>query len=124
MGRDRLRRGRAGPGGPGRGLTGSTDPYVGFYHDVPRGLADEALRRERAHLSPAATAQPWPLEAWPDVPTRFVLCTEDRFLPPGFLRRLVRERLGVVPEEIAAGHCVALSRPAELAALLAGPGGG
>lgn len=106
------------------GLTGSTDPYVGFYHDVPRGLADEALRRERAHPSPAATAQPWPLEAWPDVPTRFVLCTEDRFLPPGFLRRLVRERLGVVPEEVAAGHCVALSRPAELAALLAGPGGG
>ncbi|RSS82928.1 hypothetical protein [Streptomyces sp. WAC06614] len=39
---------------------------------------------------------------------------------PGFLRRLVRERLGVVPEEIAAGHCVALGHPAELAAVLTG----
>ncbi|MFF4367144.1 alpha/beta fold hydrolase [Streptomyces sp. NPDC001594] len=105
------------------GLTGSADPYVAFYHDVPRDLAEEAMRRERAHPSPAATAQPWPLEAWPDVPTRFVLCTEDRFLPPGFLRRLVRERLGVVPEELAAGHCAALSRPAALAALLDRPGG-
>ncbi len=28
---------------------------------------------------------------------------------------LVRERLGIVPDEIDAGHCVALSRPKELA---------
>ena len=25
---------------------------------------------------------PWLLAAWPDVPTKFVLCTEDRFFPP------------------------------------------
>ncbi|WP_037890647.1 alpha/beta fold hydrolase [Streptomyces sp. NRRL S-87] len=100
------------------GRTGSDDPYVAFYHDVPRALADEAMGRERAHPSPAASAQPWPLDAWPAVPTRFVLCTEDRFLPPDFLRRLVQERIGVVPEEIAAGHCVALSRPVELADML------
>ena len=31
------------------GLTGSDDPYVSFYHDVPRDLADEAMRRERGH---------------------------------------------------------------------------
>jgi pimeloyl-ACP methyl ester carboxylesterase len=101
------------------GLTGSDDPYVAFYHDVPRELAQEAMSKERAHPSPAASAQPWPLEAWPDVPTRFVLCTEDRFFPADFLRRLAMERLGVVPAEIAASHCVALSRPAELADMLA-----
>ena len=50
--------------------------------------------------------------------TRFVLCSEDRFFPPAFSRRLVAARL--VPDEIASGHCVALSRPAELAAMLAG----
>ncbi|MFG2666200.1 alpha/beta fold hydrolase [Streptomyces sp. NPDC048387] len=105
---------RAGQGG---------DPYAAFYHDVPRELAEEAVRRERAHPSPAASAQPWPLDSWPDVPTRFVLCREDRFLPPGFLRRLVRKRLAVVPEEIAAGHCAALSRPVELAGLLAAGAG-
>src|ERR1700733_5140840 len=63
---------------------------------------------------------PWPLSAWPAIPTRFVLCTEDRFFPAGFMRRVVAERLGIVPDEIDAGHCVALSRPAELAGLLAG----
>ncbi len=63
---------------------------------------------------------PWPLDAWPDVATRFVLCTQDRFFPAEFLRRLARDRLGIIADEIAAGHCVALSRPKELADLLAG----
>jgi hypothetical protein len=49
-----------------------------------------------------------------------VLCTEDRLFPPEFMRRLVAERLGIVPDEIAAGHYVALSRPHELADLLDG----
>jgi pimeloyl-ACP methyl ester carboxylesterase len=101
------------------GKTGSDDPFVGFYHDVPRALAEAAMRKERAHPSEAAMAAPWPLEALPAVPTRFVLCTEDRFFPADFLRRVVAERLGIVPEEIAASHCVALSRPKELAELLA-----
>ena len=61
-----------------------------------------------------------PLDAWPPVVTKFVLCTEDRFFPAAFMRRVAAERLGIVPDEIAAGHCVALSRPAELADLLAG----
>lgn len=101
------------------GLTGSEDPYVFFYHDVPHVLAEEAMSKERAHPSTAASAQPWPLDAWPAVPTRFVVCTEDRFLPPEFQRRLALERLDVVPDEIAASHCVALSRPVELADILA-----
>jgi pimeloyl-ACP methyl ester carboxylesterase len=102
------------------GLTGSEDPFVTFYHDVPRDLADEAIRRARDGESETAYNSPWPLPAWPDIPTRFVLCTEDRFFPPGFMRRVVSERLGIVPDEIAAGHCVALSRPGELADLLVG----
>jgi pimeloyl-ACP methyl ester carboxylesterase len=100
------------------GLTGNDDPYVSFYHDVPRALADEAMSREREHPSAAASAQPWPLDAWPDVPTRFVLCADDRFFPPEFMRRLAAERIGVVADEIAGGHCVPLSRPRELADLL------
>ncbi len=53
------------------------------------------------------------------MPTRFVLCTGDRFFPPEFGRRVVANRLGIAPGEIAAGHAVALSRPRELAGLLA-----
>ena len=99
------------------GKTGSDDPFVTFYHDVPRALAEEALSRGR-HQSDTPGQSPWPLDAWPTVPTRFVLCTEDRFFPPDFMRRVVSERLAITPDEIAAGHCVALSRPTELADML------
>ena len=101
------------------GKAGSDDPFVVSYHDVPRPVAEKALRRERRQ-SATPGLQPWPLESWPDVRTRFVLCTEDRFFPPGFMRRVVADRLAIRPDEIAAGHCVALSRPKELAAMLAG----
>jgi pimeloyl-ACP methyl ester carboxylesterase len=99
------------------GLTGSGDPFVAFYHDVPRDLAEQAMRKERDE-SDAAYQQPWPLTAWPVITTRFVLCTEDRFFPPGFLRRVVADRLALIPDEITSGHCVALSHPAQLADLL------
>ncbi|WAA67606.1 alpha/beta fold hydrolase [Microbacterium oxydans] len=102
------------------GLTGNDDPYVSFYHDVPRALADEALRQERAHPSQAAMETPWPLAAWPAVPTRFVLFTDDRFFPAAFLRELARDRLGVTADELPGGHCAMLSRPVEVAALLDG----
>jgi pimeloyl-ACP methyl ester carboxylesterase len=46
------------------------------------------------------------------------VCAQDRFLPPALQRRLARERLGVEPVEVDGGHCVALSRPRELADLL------
>ncbi|HEV2071849.1 MAG TPA: alpha/beta hydrolase [Acidimicrobiales bacterium] len=101
------------------GLTGSDDPFVAFYHDVPRALAEEALRKERSE-SDTAYHSPWPLDSLPAVPTKFVVCTEDRFFPAPFMRRMAAERLGIVPDEIAAGHCVALSRPHHLGNLLDG----
>lgn len=101
------------------GMTGNDDPFVSYYHDVPRALAEEAQSKERDESS-TAYHDPWPLEAWPAVPTRFVLCTGDRIFPPNFMRRVVAERLGIVADEIAAGHYVALSRPVELADMLVG----
>ncbi len=41
------------------GLTGSDDPFVAFYHDVPRAIAEEAMRRERSE-SDAAYNSPTP----------------------------------------------------------------
>jgi pimeloyl-ACP methyl ester carboxylesterase len=84
---------------------------------VSRALAEEAVRRQRSQ-SGTPGGSPWPLEAWPAVPTRFVLCTQDRIFPPEFMRRIACERLGITPDEIAAGHCVALSRPKPLADML------
>ncbi len=88
-----------------------------FYHDVPRELADDAMSRGRRQ-SDTPGREPWPLMRWPDIPTRFVLCRSDRYFPARWLRPLVRDRLGIEPDEIDSGHCPALSRPRELAELL------
>lgn len=85
-----------------------------FYHDVAPELAAEATRRERDQ-GEAAMLEPWPLEAWPDVPTRFLLCRDARMFPAEWTRRIVRERLGIVPDEMDGGHYISLSRPRELA---------
>ncbi|MBO0702757.1 MAG: alpha/beta hydrolase [Candidatus Dormibacteraeota bacterium] len=98
--------------------TGGDDPFVTYYGGVPRRLAEEALRRGGRGESRVVFNTPWPLDAWPDVPTRFILCREDRLFPAPFMRRLARERLGSVPDEIPGCHCVALSHPAELSDLL------
>jgi pimeloyl-ACP methyl ester carboxylesterase len=99
------------------GQTGSDDRLVAYYHDVPRPLAEEAISKERGE-SETAYNTPWKLAAWPDATTRFVLCTEDRIFPAEFMRRVVADRLNITPDEIASGHCVALSQPKQLAALL------
>jgi hypothetical protein len=92
-----------------------------FLHDVPDDLAAEALRHGRDQ-SATPMGKPWPLDAWPDVPTSFLLCRDDRFFPAGFMRRVVRERLGIVPEEMPGSHHPMLSRPADLADRLAAYG--
>ena len=97
-------------------LADSSEQSV-FYHDVPGELVDEALSRGRRQ-SDTPGREPWPLRAWPDVPTRFILCRNDRFFPARWLRPVVRDRLGIEPAEIDSGHCPALSRPRELAGLL------
>jgi pimeloyl-ACP methyl ester carboxylesterase len=89
-----------------------------FYHDVPEDLAAEARRRERDEAS-KALQEPWPLETWPDVPTRYLLCREDRMFPAAWARRHTRERLGIDADEIDGGHYITLSRPRELAERLA-----
>jgi len=89
-----------------------------FYHDVPPELAAEARRRERDEAA-KALRQPWPLEAWPDTPTRYLLCRDDRMFPAAWARRHARERLGIDPDEMDGGHYIGLSRPRELADRLA-----
>jgi pimeloyl-ACP methyl ester carboxylesterase len=100
------------------GRTGHDDQFISFYNGVPRALAEEAMKRGNRGESQAVSDTPWPLTAWPDVPTRFILGQDDHFFPAAFLRRLARERLGIVPDEIPGCHCAALSHPKELSDLL------
>jgi pimeloyl-ACP methyl ester carboxylesterase len=85
-----------------------------FFHDVAPEVTVEAMKGGKDQ-SGTPMEKPWPLAAWPDVPTKFLLCRDDRLFPADFMRRLVRERLGITPDEIDGGHLVALSRPKELA---------
>lgn len=93
------------------------DPEAVFLHDVPPAVVAESIRHVRAQ-SGTPMEKPWPLAAWPDVPTRFLLCRDDRFFPADFQRRVVRERLGITPDEMNGGHLPALAHPDELVARL------
>jgi pimeloyl-ACP methyl ester carboxylesterase len=53
-----------------------------------------------------------------DVPTTFLLCKDDRFFPPDWMRQVVRDRLGIEPVEIPGGHCAFLSQPQAMAAAI------
>jgi pimeloyl-ACP methyl ester carboxylesterase len=88
-----------------------------FYHDVDPGLTAEAMSRERQQ-SDSTGREPWPLPAWPDVPTHVIIGHNDRFFPAEWLRGVVRDRLGIEPDELDCGHTPALSRPLELVELM------
>jgi len=88
-----------------------------FYHDVDPHLAKEALSKGRRQ-SETPWNEPWPLAAWPNVPVRFVLGRNDRIFPAAWVREVARDRLGITPDELDSGHCVALSQPEEMTALL------
>jgi pimeloyl-ACP methyl ester carboxylesterase len=90
------------------------DPVAEFLHDVPADVVADSIHHVR-NQSGTPFEKPWPLDAWPDVPTRFLLCRDDRFFPAEFQRRVVKQRLGITPDEMDSGHLPALSRPQELA---------
>lgn len=92
------------------------DAQALFLHDVPDDVV--AALPEPRDQSARPFADPWPLAAWPDVPTRFVLGARDRLFPAPFLRALVRDRLGIEADELDCGHLVALADPVGLVTLL------
>lgn len=91
------------------------DDAIVYYHDLPPDLAAEAQTREWQDQAERPLDEPWPLAAWPEVPTRVLVGRHDRMFPLDFQRGVVRERLGLEVDEIDGGHTLALSRPAELA---------
>jgi pimeloyl-ACP methyl ester carboxylesterase len=85
-----------------------------FLHDVPADLLTHEELTTPAPQSGTPFTEPWPLPAWPEVPTRVLAGRDDRFFPLEFQRRVAAERLGLPVEEVPGGHLVALSHPAEL----------
>ena len=91
------------------------DDAVIYYHDLAPDLRAEAQARTWQNQSMTPLDEPWPLAAWPDVPTRVLAGRHDRIFPLDFQRRVARERLGIEVEALDGGHMVALSNPGVLA---------
>ena len=105
----------------GRDPEAEFDVRVGFFHDVPDDITEDFLARGEPAQADRPFGEPWPLDAWPDVPTVVVAGRDDRLFPVAFQQRLNRERLGVRARLMGGGHLVALSRPEELAAAVSAP---
>ena len=96
MGRHRPRCGRAEQAArDGRALDDDPDLLDAFFHDVPPDVTAAAMARGEPAQSSTAFTQPWPLKAWPEVPTRILQGRDDRFFPVDFQRRVVQDRLGI-----------------------------
>ncbi len=102
----------------GRDPDAPFDPIAMFLHDLPPDVLEAALARGDVEQCGRPFADPWPLDAWPDVPTDVIAGRHDRLLPLAFLTRLAEAQLGVTPRVVDSGHLPALSRPAELVDLI------
>jgi pimeloyl-ACP methyl ester carboxylesterase len=89
-----------------------------LFHDCSPELSHWALGTMSLMFARQAILEMCPLSVWPDVPSSYILCSEDRAIQPQWSRRAAQERLGVVPIELPGGHCPYVSRPAELAQVL------
>lgn len=85
-----------------------------LYGGVPAEIVARAAMHGREQVS-AESNEPWPLDTWPNVPTKVLIAREDQFFLADFQRRVAAARLGITPDEIEGGHAVALSHPKQLA---------
>ena len=95
------------------------DPVAVYFHDVAPEVVEEAANHiPEQTMTPMV--QPWPLESWPDVPTRDLIGRDDRLFPAEFQLRVAKDRLSIDGDVIDGGHMVGLSRPVEVADRLEG----
>ena len=85
-----------------------------LFGDCPRELAEWAAARLRPQ-GRRPNVDRCPLEAWPEVPCAYILGSEDTLINPAWSRRAARERLGVAPVEIEAGHSAPFAAPEAVA---------
>ena len=86
-----------------------------FAQDCPPDIAREAVTR-LTRQTLAVTQQPVRAVAWHDLPTTYVVCTEDRGTPVAAQREFARRADRVV--EVRAGHHPFLSQPQAIADLI------
>lgn len=91
---------------------------AGFFGDVSDEVARQAWQRFRRQSFTVMTERT-PLEVWPDVPSTYILMTEDRAVGQEWSRRRAKE-IGADLIEMEGSHSPFYSRPGELADILVG----
>jgi pimeloyl-ACP methyl ester carboxylesterase len=102
----------------GRDPDAPFDVVETFFHDVPSEVTAEAMSRGEVDQADRPLGVPWPLDAWPDVPTSAVTGRHDRIFPEELQRRYLADRIGIEPTVVDGGHLVALANPEGLAEVL------
>jgi pimeloyl-ACP methyl ester carboxylesterase len=87
------------------------DMVADFFHDVPEEVTKEAFSRGEPEQSDRPFGEPWPLDAWPDVPTSGIAGADDRLFPLELQQRVAQDRLGIDLDVVPGGHLVALADP-------------
>ena len=90
-----------------------------LFHDCDESTIEWALTTIEGIDTRGLVTQPCPLDTWPDVPCASIVATHDRTVTPDWIRRASERILGISSVDIDAGHCPHMSRPDEVAALLA-----
>lgn len=90
-----------------------------MFGDCDDVMAHDAFERLRPQAT-YAYRLPCSLAALPAADSTYVLCAEDRMVNPEWSRRIPPERLKADVVELPGSHSPFLSRPRELAELLAG----
>ncbi len=89
-----------------------------MFNDCDDATMDWALTTVRLWMPQPAYDEVTPLEAWPDIPSTYVLGTQDRIINQAWARRAALTRLGQSPVELDTGHCPQNSKPDEVAHIL------
>lgn len=110
--------GRAADAAAGRDPDRPFDPDELFLHDVPAAVLTGPRAAAPRDQSATPMADPWPLAAWPKIPTRVLAGRHDRLFPLDFVRALAHDRLGVAADVIDSGHLPAFAAPDALVAWL------
>jgi pimeloyl-ACP methyl ester carboxylesterase len=120
--------------GFGRGMQRHEDgttswPAAAAGNGLYRGVAEESSPQTVADAVTRLRPQHWavrrevtPLVAWPQVPTTVLVCAADRVVDPDGVRARARELPGAELVELPGGHFPMLTRPAELAGIIAAHG--
>jgi pimeloyl-ACP methyl ester carboxylesterase len=105
-------------GPPGRAGLSWEAARQGFYHDCDEATARKAFERLRP-TSLTVFTERCPIDRWPDVPSTYILMTEDRAVGQAWSRRVARQRIDADLIELGGSHSPFYSRPLELADILA-----